>query len=59
MVYETKIYILYKMRENIVVIIRIYGAIAIFLLICDHQDTESESCEIEMSISHPILPQGK
>ena len=26
-----------------------------FLLFCDHQDTESESCEIEMTIPQPIF----
>ena len=33
-------------EQNIVVIIHIYGARAISLLFCDHQDTEYESCEI-------------
>ena len=37
-------------------IIHIYGDRAIFLLLCDHQDTESEACEIEMSISTNIHP---
>ena len=32
-----------------------YGARAIFLLFCDHTYTESESQEIEMSISQPIF----
>ena len=32
-----------------------YGARAIFLLFCDHTDTESESREIQMSISQPIF----
>ena len=36
-------------------ILHIHGARAIFLLFCDHQDTESESCEIDMSISQPIF----
>ena len=40
-------------------IIHIYGARAIFLLFCDNQDTESESCEIEMSISQPIFTHKK
>ena len=34
--------IVYNMGENIVVIIHIYGAIAIFLLFCVHQDAELE-----------------
>ena len=37
------------------VIIHNYGARSISLLFCDHQDTESESCEIEMSIYQPIF----
>ena len=41
------------------VIIHVYGAIAVLLLFCDHQDTEYESCEIEMSISQPIFTQEK
>ena len=36
-------------------IIHSYESRAIFLLFCDHQDTESEPCEIEMSISKPIF----
>ena len=32
--------------QNIVAIIHIYGAIVIVVLFCDHQDTESESCEV-------------
>ena len=44
-----------KWKKNIVVILHIYGAIAIFILFCDRQDTESESCEIEMSISQPMF----
>ena len=35
--------VLYKMEEKVIVIIHIYGAIAIFLLFFDDQDTESES----------------
>ena len=41
--YGTTVSILYKMGENIVAILHIYGARSIFLLYCDHQDTESES----------------
>ena len=33
----------------------ICGAIAIILLICDHQDSESEWWEMEMSILQPIF----
>ena len=32
-----------------------YGALDIFLLFCDHQDTEYEACEIYISISQPIF----
>ena len=32
--------ILYKMFKNIVVGLHIYGARAISLILCDHQDTE-------------------
>ena len=35
-----------KMGENIVIILHIYGAIAIFLLFYDDQDTLSTECEI-------------
>ena len=28
---------------------------AMFLLFCDHQETEYESCEIKMSISQPVF----
>ena len=38
--------ILYKMGEKIVIIIHIYGAIAIFLLFYDDQDNLSTECEI-------------
>ena len=36
-------------------ILRIYGARAILLLFCYHKDIESKSCEIEFTISQPIL----
>ena len=42
-------------RENIVVIIHIYGAKTIFPLFCDHQDTESKSFEIYNITSQPIF----
>ena len=47
------------MGENIVAIIHMYGATAIVLLIFDHQDTEYEEQEIEMSIYQPIPPPKK
>ena len=40
-------------------IIHMYAARFISLLFCDHQDTESESCEIEMGISQPIFTHKK
>ena len=45
-------------RKNVAVI-HIYGARDIYLLFCDHQDTESESQEIEMSISQQISTHKK
>ena len=36
-------------------ILYIYEARAIILLFCDHQDTESESYETDMTIYQPIL----
>ena len=47
-----------RWEKNIVVVICIYGARAIFLLLFDHQDTESEYSEIEMNISELIFTQG-
>ena len=44
--YGKMISIFYKMGENIVVILHIYGARTIFLLFCDDKDTESEQQEI-------------
>ena len=44
--YGITIPILYKMGENIVLICRIYGAIAIFIVFYDDQDTVSNECEI-------------
>ena len=44
-----------RWEENMLVVLHMYGTRAIFLIFCDHQDTEYESCEIEISISHPIL----
>ena len=41
------------------VFIHIYGARSIIVLFCDHQVTESESCEIETSISQPIFTHKK
>ena len=39
------------MGENIVEVLRVCGASDIFLLFCDHQDTESESREMEIGVS--------
>ena len=40
-------------------IIHIYGTIAISLQLCDHQDTESESCDKEMSTFQSMFTQKK
>ena len=40
-------------------VLNIYGTRAIILLFCYHQDIESESREIEMIISQPVLPHKK
>ena len=40
--------------DNIVVILHINGARAIFLLFFDHQDTESESREMEICVAGPF-----
>ena len=42
-------------EKNIVVIIHIYGARAIYLLFCDYQEIAPESCEILMSIYQPVF----
>ena len=44
-----------KWVKNIVVILHIYGARDIFLLFCDHQDTESESWEMEIGVTGPLF----
>ena len=45
-----------KRREkNIVVVLHIYEARAIFLLFFDNKDIKYEWCEIERSIYKPIL----
>ena len=41
-IYGKKIYILYNMGGGNLEILHIYGAKAIFLLFCYHQDTEYE-----------------
>ena len=51
--------VLYKMEEKVIVIIHIYGAIAIFLLFFDDQDTESESWEMEIGVDVPIVTHTK
>ena len=47
------------MGERIVVVIRIYGDIAIFLLLCDHKDSELQSWELVIGESRSVLTQGK
>ena len=44
---------------NIAVVLHIDGDLAIFLLFCYHQDTESESQEMEIGVSGPIISQKK
>ena len=46
-------------EKNIVGILHIYGARPIFLLVCDHQGTEDEAREIEMSTPQPIFTYKK
>ena len=46
-----------RWKQNIVVVIHIYGVRAIFLLYYNHQDTESESQGIKISIAGPIFTQ--
>ena len=41
--------------KNIAVILHVFGALAIFLLFCDDQETESESLEMEIGVVGPIL----
>ena len=43
--------------KNIVAILHIYGARAIFLLFCDQQDTESKSRGTEIGVAGPIFTQ--
>ena len=44
-----------RWEQNIVVFFHIYGARAIFLIFCDHQDNDSKSCEIKIGVAGPIL----
>ena len=37
-----------RWEKNIVVVIRIYGSLAIYLLFCDYQDTELEPREMNI-----------
>ena len=46
-----------RWKKKIVAIIHIYGTLAIFLLFCNLQYTGSESWEIEIGVSGPILTQ--
>ena len=40
-------------------ILHIYGASAIFVLFCDHQDTAPESQDMKIGVVGPILTQNK
>ena len=39
----------------ILVVLHIYGARAIFLLFCDHQETESETREMNIGAAGPMF----
>ena len=41
------------------VLLHICGALDIFLLFCDQQDTESNKSEMEVGVAGPILTQKK
>ena len=45
------------MGKNTVVIIHIYGARAIYLLLYDHHENESDLSETEICITQPIFTQ--
>ena len=44
-----------RWEQNIVAIIHICWGRVISLLFCDHQETESESCEMEIGVVGTIL----
>ena len=46
-----------KWEKHIVIILHIYGAIATFLLFCDHQDTELEKREMVIDVFQSIPTQ--
>ena len=46
------IYILYKLGENVEVILHIFVDVIFFLLLYNHIDTEFEYHEMEISLSH-------
>ena len=52
--YGTMTAIIYKMGENYCGNSLFFGARFIFLLLCVHLDTESEWCQIYISIYQPI-----
>ena len=47
------------MEREIVVVLHIYGALAIFLQFCGHQDIESESREMEIGVAGTISTEKK
>ena len=49
--------ILYRIGKKIVVILHIYGALAIFLLFCNHKDSEFESRDMEFVQLDQYLPE--
>ena len=42
-------------EQSIMVVLHIYVALPMFLLLFDHQDIESESCEMEIGAACPML----
>ena len=57
MLYGTTISILYSIGENVVVIFNVYGALAMFILFCDLQDTEYFSLKKGSGVARPMLTQ--
>ena len=47
------------MGEKIVVILHIYGVLAVFLLLWDHHENESELRGMKVGVDGPILTQKK
>ena len=53
--YMGKLYPNYtRWLKKLVVVLHIHGPRAIFILFCNYHDTESESCEMKISVDKPI-----